>query len=106
MSVTENPNPVPVITPGGPTTFCEGNSVDLTATPTGTYLWSTSDTTQSIHVTASGTFTVTVTDANGCIGISSPVSVTVNPNPVPVITPNGPTEFCEGGSVGLICIVP
>src|SRR5258706_2570904 len=106
MSVTENPNPVPVITPGGPTTFCEGNSVDLTATPTGTYLWSTSDTTQSIHVTASGTFTVTVTDANGCIGISSPVSVTVNTNPVPVITPNGPTEFCEGGSVALICIVP
>ena len=99
--VTENPNPVPVITPGGPTTFCAGNSVDLSATPTGTYLWSSSDTTQTINVTTSGTFTVTVIDANGCTGASAPVSVTVNPLPVAAITPDGPIAFCLGGSVTL-----
>ncbi len=97
--VTVNPNPVAVIVPNGPTVFCEGGSVDLTATPIGTYLWNTSDITQNIHVTSSGTFTVTVTDANGCSGVSAPQSVTENPNPVPVITPSGSTIFCEGDSV-------
>src|SRR5262249_5962870 len=70
VTVTVNPNPVPVINPLGPTVFCAGGSVDLQATPTGTYMWSNSATTQIIHVTASGTFTVSVTDANGCSGIS------------------------------------
>jgi hypothetical protein len=106
LTVTENPNPVPVITPNGPTTFCEADSVILTASPTGTYLWSTSDITQAITVTTSGTFTVTVTDVNGCTGTSAPVSVAVNPNAVPTITASGPTEFCEGGSVTLTCVFP
>ena len=101
--VTVNPNPVPVIVPLGPTVFCAGGSVNLSATPVGTYLWNTSATTQIINVTASGTFTVTVTDANGCTGTSAPQSVTVNPNPTPVISPGGPTTFCAGGSVILNC---
>ena len=101
--VTVNPNPVAVIVPGGPTVFCAGDSVDLMATPAGTYLWNTTDTIQTIHVNASGTFVVTVTDSNGCVGVSPPVSVTVNQNPQPVITPQGPTEFCAGGSVQLVC---
>lgn len=35
------------------------------------YSWVTSDTNQTIQVFASGTYTVTVTDANGCRGITS-----------------------------------
>ncbi len=98
--VTVNPNPVPVITPLGPTVFCSGSSVDLQATPTGTYVWSTSASTQIINVTSSGTFTVTVTDANGCTGTSAPVNVTVNPLPTPAISPANPA-FCQGDSAVL-----
>jgi hypothetical protein len=100
VTVTVNPNPVPVITPLGPTVFCAGGSVDLQATPTGTYAWSNSASTQIINVSASGSFTVTVTDANGCIGVSAPVSVTVNPLPTPSISPVAPA-FCQGDSAVL-----
>jgi large repetitive protein len=101
-TVTVNPLPTPTITPSGPTTFCQGGSVTLNA---GSgyllYSWSTGAITQSINVTTSGTYNVTVTDLNGCTGAGTPVTVTVNPRPTPVITPSGPTTFCAGGSVTL-----
>src|ERR1051325_10397979 len=101
--VTVNPNPpTPTITPGGPTTFCAGGIVTLTAPGGFTYLWSTNETTQSIVVSTSGSYTVTVTDGNGCSSTSAATVVTVNPNPAtPTITPSGPTTFCAGGSVTL-----
>ncbi|MCB9316493.1 MAG: metallophosphoesterase, partial [Lewinellaceae bacterium] len=65
------------ITPDGPTTFCEGGSVTLTASSGDSYLWSTMETTQSIVVTTSGSYTVEVTTA-GCTGSSTSTEVTVN----------------------------
>jgi large repetitive protein len=102
-AVTVNPNPsTPSITPSGPTTFCEGGSVTLTAPAGFSYAWSNGATTQSITVSASGSYSVTVTNANGCSATSAPTSVTVHPAPsTPAITPSGPTTFCEGGSVTL-----
>ncbi|MBK9718751.1 MAG: hypothetical protein IPO85_14790, partial [Saprospiraceae bacterium] len=50
-----------------------------------TYLWSTTATTQSINVSTAGTYSVTVTDANGCTGTASR-TLTVDPNPVVTIT--------------------
>lgn len=97
--VTVNPNPVAAITPLGPTVFCSGGSVDLQASPAGTYVWSNSASTQIINVTASGTFTVIVTDANGCTGTSAPVTVTTNPLPTPAIS--GSLAFCQGDSAVL-----
>jgi hypothetical protein len=45
------------------------------------YLWSPGgETTQTIQVTASGTYSVTVTDANGCQGSDS-IEVLMNPSP-------------------------
>jgi hypothetical protein len=104
ISVTVNPLPAtPTITVGGPTTFCDGSSVVLTAPAASSYLWSTSANTQSITVTAAGSYTVQVIDGNGCISSSSAaVNVTVNPiPPTPTITAGGPTTFCAGGSVVL-----
>lgn len=89
------------ITPNGPLSFCSGNSVDLSATSASSYLWSNGATTQTINVTSSGTFTVTITDANGCSNTSSAVNTTEINNPVPVISAGGPTTFCDGGSVTL-----
>ncbi len=100
--VTVNPNPTPLITASGPVSFCQGGSVTLNSNYNNGNLWSSGANTSSINVIASGTFTITVTDANGCSGVSPSVNVTVNPIPAaPVITPSGATTFCQGGSVNL-----
>jgi gliding motility-associated-like protein len=93
----------PTITAGGPTTFCTGGSVNLTSSAGTTYIWSNGATTQSINVTASGTYTVKVTNASGCLSAASAaIIVTVNALPAtPTITAGGPTTFCAGGSVTL-----
>jgi gliding motility-associated-like protein len=84
--------PVPVITAGSPTTFCDGEDVTLTTAGASTYLWSDGENTPSITGTASGIFTVTVTDANGCQRASSaPTQVVVNSLPaVTIISSSGP----------------
>lgn len=80
----------PVITANGPTTFCAGESVVLDAgAGYQSYLWSGGGITQTLAVSSSGSFAVTVADNNGCIGTSTPITVTVNTNPTPVITPTG-----------------
>ncbi|MCF8459258.1 MAG: tandem-95 repeat protein [Flavobacteriales bacterium] len=101
VQVTVNPNPVPTVSPVGSTTFCQGGSVTLTTGSYASYLWSTGATTQSINVTTSGSYTVTVTNGNGCVGTSAPRVITVNPLPTPTVTANGPTTFCQGSNVVL-----
>src|ERR1035437_9580313 len=93
----------PTITAGGPTTFCAGGSVNLTSSAGTTYLWSNGAITQSINITASGSYTVKVTNASGCLSAASAATiVTVNALPAtPTITAGGPTTFCAGGSVTL-----
>ena len=103
-AVTVNANPAtPVITPSGATTFCSGGSVDLSAPTSTSYSWSPGgETTQTLNVTSSGSYTVTVSNASGCTSTSAPTAVTVNANPAtPVITTSGATTFCSGGSVDL-----
>ena len=71
----------------------------INAGPFPVYLWSTGQSTQYIHPTATGWYTVTVSDpALGCSGIDS-IYVTVSPSPVVTITANGPVSFCMGDSV-------
>ncbi len=100
-TVTVNALPVVTITASGPTTFCAGGSVTLTSSsPTGN-VWSTGETTQSIVVTQSGSYNVSITNASGCTSNSSNTIVTVNLLPVITISAGGPTTFCTGGSVTL-----
>ena len=56
------------------------------------YVWSTSDTTQSIQVTSSGIYSVTVTKGN-CTAADT-ISVTLNP--LPLIDLGNDTTICEG----------
>ncbi|HVR38562.1 MAG TPA: hypothetical protein VMU84_05660, partial [Thermoanaerobaculia bacterium] len=100
-SVIVNALPVATISASGPTTFCEGGSVTLTASSGASHLWSNGATTQSINVTNAGSYSVTVTNANGCSATSGATSVTVNALPTATISASGPTTFCEGGSVTL-----
>jgi hypothetical protein len=97
-NVTVNPLPSPTISASGPTTFCAGGSVTLTASSASSYLWSNGATTQAITVNASGVFSVTVTDANGCSATSSAKSVTLDLPPTPTISNPDPITMCDGDS--------
>lgn len=68
---------VPTITASGALSFCPGGSVVLTSTSANDYDWSTQATTQSITVTSAGTYTVQITDGNGCSSTSAATTVTV-----------------------------
>jgi enoyl-CoA hydratase/carnithine racemase len=88
-----------VITAGGATTFCAGGSVVLSGNVGGT--WSNGATTAAITVTTAGDYYVTNTNACGS-AISNHIAVTLTPAAMAsVITANGATSFCAGGSVVL-----
>lgn len=63
------------------------------------YLWSTGETSQSISVTTSGTYAVTVVDEDFCVGLGD---IVVLPDLVPTLNLDSTYEYCEGGSVDLI----
>jgi len=96
--VTVNPLPVASITPNGPFTFCAGSSVSLDAGSFPSYTWSNGSTSEVTSVSTSNTYTVTVTDNNGCTGTASQ-AVIVNPNPTTSIT--GGSSFCAGDTLVL-----
>ena len=91
---------IPLITASGATTFCQGNSITLTSSTAGSYLWNNGATTQSITISTSGNYTVTVSIGTGCSASSNPTTVTVNSLPTAsVITTSGSTTVCPGSSV-------
>jgi PKD repeat protein len=65
------------------TFWCEGDTLLLSTTlPSGSHLWSTSDITPTLGVTAAGTYSVTVIDSLGC---TSADTLMVNaPSPLPI----------------------
>jgi hypothetical protein len=65
--------------------ICEGASAVLSCVTAGSYRWSTGATTSIITVSTAGTYTITVTSANGCTNTAS-VSIVVNALPVAGIT--------------------
>jgi gliding motility-associated-like protein len=81
QAVTVTVNPTPSISAGNDETICPTDNVTLTATGTGTVVWSTTETTSSITVspTVTTTYTVVLTDANTCTN-SDDVIVTVVTN--------------------------
>ncbi|HRG58966.1 MAG TPA: T9SS type A sorting domain-containing protein [Bacteroidia bacterium] len=97
------------ISANGPTTFCSGGSVLLTATSGSglTYQWYkdgnqlTNETNQTYTANSSGFYSVAVTLNGLCTSTSNPTQVIVNPYPVATITPDGPTTFCPGSTVNL-----
>ncbi len=68
---------IPTVTPSGNVSICSGSSQTLTSSAGNTYVWSTGATTRSISVSTAGTFSVTVSQSNGCTQTSLPVTTTV-----------------------------
>ncbi|WP_420388274.1 PKD domain-containing protein [Roseivirga sp.] len=85
--------------------LCNGDatgSIDLTVsggTVGYTYSWSNGATTQDISNLVAGTYTVTVTDANGC---TANTSVTINEPTALNLTTNASNVSCQGNGDGSI----
>ncbi|MBK8923809.1 MAG: hypothetical protein IPM81_20365 [Saprospirales bacterium] len=85
-------NLLPTATIGGTLSFCAGGSTTLTAGGGVSYLWDDASTNPVRNITAAGTYTVQVTDANGCTDTEM-ATVTVNAAPSANLT-----------SVNFVCI--
>ena len=85
----------------GSLSVCQGSSSTLSAPAGFTYLWSNGATTQTINVSAAGSYTVTITDGLGCSN-SSTVAVAVNTRPT--VTVSGTATVCAGQSVTLTAV--
>jgi len=85
----------------GQLTFCSGDSVELKVNENYSgYRWSNGQTTKSIFVKQSGSYSATVTDENGCTSNTNSITVTVNAKPNPKITATK-SLICEGDTVVL-----
>lgn len=85
--------PTPTISASGPLVFCQGGSVTLSSSAGSSYQWSTGVTSASITVGESGTYFVTVTDANGCSATSAAMNVVVHSLPTATISGGG--NLCQ-----------
>ena len=101
--ILDNLPPKPGITITGETTFCQGDSVILSAPAGYSYSWSNGEEDQNINVAQQGSYSLKVIDSNGWESPSSDtIEVQVNPLPdKPDITASGATTFCDGDSVTL-----
>lgn len=89
------------ISSSGSTTLCTGEELILSAPAGLIYQWNTGATTQSITVSTSGNYSLTVSDAEGCAGYSNTIEIALIEPVQPQITSEGELDFCQGGFVQL-----
>jgi hypothetical protein len=100
------------ITASGPTTFCEGGSVTLTAPEGTSYEWSTGARSRAITAASSGAYSVVVANGLGCersfgpVGVSEvrrpAISLSVSPSTIEVggeVTLTVTCQRCAGGTL-------
>ena len=101
ITVTVNANPVVAL--GADIVLCSGTTVLNAGNMGSTYLWNNASTTQTITVTASGSYSVVVTNVNNCSG-SDVIQVSINPSLVVALGPDvmqcGGTALLDPGSIG------
>jgi hypothetical protein len=94
--------PNAVITPAGPHTICDGNTLSLTA-DSGSYVfaWSNGQQSQSINVTTSGNYILTVTDPNTTCANQDTALVNFYPPPQISVWPTDTARFCANQTLTL-----
>lgn len=97
-SFVVNVNALPVVSISGANAFCAGGADTLFANGAVSYLWSTTETSDSIIVnpTSTTSYTVTGTDGNGCMNTAT-VNIVVNSLPMVTATANN-GAVCIGNS--------
>ena len=96
--------PTASVTPGSAILTCTNPAATLTASGGGTYLWGAnagSVTTAAISVTAAGTYSVTVTAANGCTATASSVITANQTPPTAAVTPSSAILTCTNPAATL-----
>jgi predicted transcriptional regulator len=103
-SVGVNVNPLPLANAGNDVTILYGQSTTLTANGGSTYAWSNGQSGASITVSPlqTTTYTVSVTDANGCVATDA-VVVNITFPVVTATTTASPSTVCVGESMQLQC---
>lgn len=98
ISVTVQP--LPTVQIQGNRTICLNQSTTLTAVGGVSYVWSNGQTTPSVTVSPVNTmsFTVTATDANGCLATAT---ATIIVNALPTVQIQGTSPICVGQSTTL-----
>ena len=98
-----------VVTATGTNVLCNGNnsgsatSTASGATPAYTYLWSNGQTTANATGLIAGTYTIVVTDANGC---TAQTTVVITQPTALTIATQGFAESCFGSCDGQIVTIP
>ena len=104
LVVTASTTPSAAVSASGALTFCAGDSVVLSA-PLGAglqYTWVGGGTSRTKTVKGSGTYTVAVSNSNGCSATSAPVTVTVHAVPVLTAQTVQTPSLCPGGTVNAL----
>ena len=103
--VMVNVNTLPTVSAGSNVTICNGSSATLTGMGASTYVWTPSGTLScstcvnpTAMPTSTTTYTVTGTDANGCINSAN---VTVSVNALPTVSAGNNVSICNGSSTTL-----
>ena len=91
--ITENA--LPVVDLGSDAAYCAGSTFNMTldAGTGGDYLWSDNSTNQTLTVNSSGTYSVIVTDINGCEGKDT---VVITENALPLVDLGPDAAYCAG----------
>ena len=103
QTVTVLPTPITEIVPDAVFPYCDGDVITLTALGIpfiDDFEWNTGETSQSIEVTTTGVYTVTVTNPLGCSATAS-LPIGFLPTPNAVIDVDGNTNLCAGDEVVL-----
>jgi len=93
VTLTLTVNPLPVIDLGNDTSLCAGETLLLNAGSYSSYLWTGGSNSQYLTVSATGTYSVTVTDGNSCHN-SDNISVTFHLLPAADLGPD--LVICDG----------
>lgn len=114
LEVTVLEVPLQEITTGGPTAFCAGEALTLTAVNTSevsTFSWQrngaavTGANAFEYLATEGGSYSVEVMYNNGCVAVSEPVLLTMHGLPSASISMEGSATICEGATLHLQGVV-
>ncbi|MDP2384931.1 MAG: PKD-like domain-containing protein [Bacteroidota bacterium] len=108
INITVNANPLPTASSDN-ATYCSGGNINLFGTSASSYSWTgpngfvSSNQNPTINPSTTletGTYSLTVTDANNCTGQAT-TSLTVNQTPADPVTTGSSNALCEGDTLKL-----